>query len=80
MKKTPASVTTLGSLTHAYRTGAGGLGAGQRPAFVEFEPGNFPRLYQTAHSELTVDNRDNFAFRPVAAGKLKANRNRGRRA
>ena len=52
MKKTPAGGTTLGSHTHAYRTGAGGLGAGERPAFVEFEPGDFLRLYQTAHSEI----------------------------
>jgi len=54
--------------------GRWGTGAGTRPAFVEFEPGNFSRLYQTAHSESTVNNRDNFAFRPIAAGKLKANR------
>ena len=33
--------------------GRGGLGDGERPAFVEFEPGNFLRLYQTAHSEST---------------------------
>jgi hypothetical protein len=35
--------------------GRGGLGDGERPAFVEFEPGNFLRLYQTAHSASTVD-------------------------
>jgi hypothetical protein len=54
--------------------GRGDWGAGKRPAFFEFEPGNFLRLYQTAHSESTVDNRDNLAFRPIAAGKLKVNR------
>jgi hypothetical protein len=35
--------------------GRGGLGDGERPAFVEFEPGNFLRLYQTADSASTVD-------------------------
>lgn len=38
--------------------GAAG-GTGRRPALVEFEPSSFLRLYQTAHSELTVDKRDN---------------------
>ena len=50
--KTPAVGTTLGSSTHAYRTGAGARGAWKRPAFSNSEPATFPRLYQTAHSEL----------------------------
>jgi hypothetical protein len=35
--------------------GRGGLGDGERPAFVKFEPGNFLGLYETAHSAPTVD-------------------------
>ena len=58
MKKTPAGVTTLGSRTHAYGTDAGAWGMGSARHF-QFEPGNFLRLYQTAHSESTVDKRDN---------------------
>jgi hypothetical protein len=72
--KTPEVGTTLGSFTHAHRTGAGALGAGTRPAFVEFEPGKVLRLYQTAHSESTVDK---WELCPVAAGKVKANRHAG---
>jgi hypothetical protein len=33
-----------------YRTSAGARGAGKRPVFIQFEPDNFLRLYQTAHS------------------------------
>ena len=42
-----------------------GAGAGKRPAFVDFDPDSFPRLYQTAHSESIVDKWDNFASGPV---------------
>jgi hypothetical protein len=36
--------------------GRGGVGARKRPALVKFEPNNFLRLYQTAHSAPAVDN------------------------
>jgi hypothetical protein len=71
MKKTPGGGTTLGSRTHAYRSGAGALGDGERPAFVEFEPGNFPRLYQTAHSESTVDKWNNFSTKLGRGGSKR---------
>jgi hypothetical protein len=76
MKKTPGGGTTLGSRTHAYRSGAGALGDGERPAFVEFEPGNFPRLYQTAHSESTVDKWNNFSTKLGRGGSKCGRDNR----
>jgi hypothetical protein len=51
--------------------GRGGLGDGERPAFVEFEPGNFPRLYQTAHSESTVDKWNNFSTKLGRGGSKR---------
>jgi hypothetical protein len=71
MKKTPAGGTRPGSRTHAYRTGAGAWGLGRGPVSVEFEPANFPRLYQTAHSESTVDKWNNF-FIGVVAGEARS--------
>src|ERR1700735_1075070 len=47
MKKTPACGSKLGSRTHTYRTGA--PGGWDESGIFEFEPGNCPRLYQTAH-------------------------------
>jgi hypothetical protein len=81
VKKGPAGGTTLDSRTHAYRTGAGGLGAGTCPAFVKSEPGDFPRLYRTVHSESTVDKWNNFSISDmehvslaVAAGEAQSAR------
>jgi len=65
--KTQLMGTSLG-LVRTHTAGAPGSGASKRSAFVDFEPGNFLRLYKTAHSESMVDKWDNFAFRPVAAG------------
>ena len=42
--------TSLG-LVRTHTAGAPGSGASKRSAFVDFEPGNFLRLYKTAHSE-----------------------------
>jgi hypothetical protein len=53
-----------GRAPHAFRTGAWGRVAGKRPAFADFEPDSFLRLYQTAHSESIVDKWDNFALGP----------------
>ena len=64
MKKTPALAGVLYARLPHGRLGAGGGGAGKRPAFAEFEPDSFLRLYQTAHSELIVDKWDNFALGP----------------
>ena len=47
MKKAPAGGDQAGV---SCRTGAGESGARKRPALVKFEPNNFLRLYQTAHS------------------------------
>jgi hypothetical protein len=58
MKKTPDGVTTLG-LVRTQTTRTRGLGGWEAPGIFQFEPGNFLRLYQTAHSESTVDKRDN---------------------
>jgi hypothetical protein len=56
--KTPARPRWGLVRTHTARA-LGGRGAGKRPASVEFEPGSFLRLYQTAHSESIVDMWDN---------------------
>ena len=74
------SEASLGSCTHAYGTGAGVRGAGKRPASIYFEPGTFLGLYKIAHSKSMVDKWDNFAFRPVAAGKAQSGRGNDRRA
>ena len=55
-------------------------GVRKRPPLIQFEPSNFLRLHQTAHAESTVDKLDNFAFKPVAAGKFKTNMNEARAA
>jgi hypothetical protein len=61
-------------LVRTYTARALGGGGLEAPAFVDFEPGIFPKLYQTAHSESTVDKWNNFSTRLVAAGEAQSAR------
>src|SRR6476620_6212870 len=71
MKKTPGGGPRWGLVrTHTARA-QGALGDGARPAFVEFEPSYFPRLYQTAHSESTVDKWNDFSTRLGRGGSKR---------
>jgi hypothetical protein len=66
-RKRPQVVGPRWGLVRTHTARARGPGDGERPTFVEFEPGNFPRLYQTAHSESTVDKWNNLAAEAQSA-------------
>ena len=73
MKKTPAGGTTLGSRTHAYRTGAGGLGAGTRPgSLLSLSPPIFQGCIKQLTLKSTVNKWNNFSTGLVVAGEARS--------
>ena len=63
-EKDPSWCDHSGGLVRTHTARTRGLRGWEAPGIFQFEPGNFLRLYQTAHSKSIVDKWDNFALGP----------------